>query len=511
MALSAVARTTVTMKGSMVEDLTNGSALQLSATLSRGHVALQEDGSEPLGALVTIRAGSNEAPAVPVELCLILDASGSMHRFCLDPEQRELWRRVAERRGDLIQDTADGREGWLWSGETLREMQGLIQTPMMAVIRGLAAVAQRMAPEDRLTVIAFADAAEVLLDRATADERQEGLSGVIDRLTRGMDDSGLGRGTRLAEALKATRQIVARQGDRAGRVLILSDGVVEEGDACLREVEAIADIGTPISTIGVGEEFDEELLMRIADDARGRYTYSPSATEIESVLGEEVVTLARLAARGLWLTIQPEAEVVFRELFQVAPAVSRFNSVWMEDGSYRYRLGDLARGETLQLLAEFALPPAAPGANAVAAVHVAAEEGSAAVALAVTGTAEAEKLWDREESAVGAMEAVQAYLGERRAHQAAADGDIDGATRHLRQTTRILRHMGQLTLASDTEALAADLEAGRTLSLHRTKQLKAATRRLGGSSPLADAARHDDPIPHDFVHDRNGGPPERIV
>src|SRR5262249_41978884 len=125
----------------------------MSAALSRGAVSPGEDGSEPLGVLLSISCGEDRPRTRPVEICLVLDASGSMHRFHLDAEQRALGRRIAESRGDLVCESADGHEGWLWSGETLREMRGLIRTPMMGVIRALGAMAAKLQPEDRLTVI----------------------------------------------------------------------------------------------------------------------------------------------------------------------------------------------------------------------------------------------------------------------------------------------------------------------------------------------------------------------
>src|SRR2546423_811623 len=82
---------------------------------------------------------------------------------------------------------------------------------------------------------------------------------------------------------------------------------------------------------------------------------APSASGVEAALNDEIEALSRLAARRLTLTIRPDRNVVFRELFQVAPAISRFNTLWTEGGGYRYCLGDLARGESVQLLAEFVL------------------------------------------------------------------------------------------------------------------------------------------------------------
>lgn len=478
--------------------------LQISAVLSRAAVAPGEDESEPVGALLSIWCGEGRARSGPLELCLVLDASGSMHRFHLDAEQRTLWRRIAEARGDLVCESADGQEGWLWSGETLREMRGLIQTPMMAVVRALGAMARRLEPEDRLTVIAFADEAEVLLNRAREAERAEGLRGVVSRLTRGVDDSGLGRGSRLAEALCLARRVTPNDPERPCRILIVSDGVVEDRTACLREAEEAADEGTLVSTIGVGDEFDEELLMRIADDARGCYTYAPTAAHVEAALNDEIEALARLAARRLTITIRPDRDVVFRELFQVAPAVSRFNTMWMEGGGYRYQLGDLARGETVQLLAEFVLPPTSSGPLRLGEVLVRAEGDRAAIPLEVTVADDAVRVWERDAEVIGVMEAIAVYLSERRAQEAASRADYEEATRQLRHTTRILQRMGRSALAADFEAAATDLEAGRTVSLSRTKKLKAATRRLEPLVAPSPAAAHAAPGHRDLVHGRGG-------
>jgi Ca-activated chloride channel family protein len=306
----------------------------------------------------------------------------------------------------------------------------------------------------------------------------------------------------LAEALGLARRVTPNDPERPSRILIVSDGVVEDRGACLREVEKAADEGTLVSTIGVGDEFDEELLMRIADDARGSYAYAPAAPDVEAALNAEVEALARLAARRVAITIRPDARVVFRELFQVAPTVSRFNTLWMEGGGYRYCLGDLARGETIRLLAEFVLPPSTAGRVPIGQIALRSEGESVQLSLEIAAAEDPWLIWERDGEVVGAMEAIAVYLAERRAQQAAARSDYEEATRQLRHTTRILQRMGRSTLAADFEAAAGDLEAGRTISLSRTKQLKAATRRLDVSGVASPSAAP--PAPRDLVHRRGG-------
>src|SRR5205823_14497011 len=122
----------------------------------------------------------------------------------------------------------------------------------------------------------------------------------LERLTAGAAQGGMGHNTRLAQALRlAFQRVDARQSAGAiHRAILVSDGQIEDRDACLPLIDEALERELVISAIGVGDSFDEEFLMRVADGTRGRYTYAPTARDLETALGEEFASMRSALARG---------------------------------------------------------------------------------------------------------------------------------------------------------------------------------------------------------------------
>ena len=61
----------------------------------------------------------------------------------------------------------------------------------------------------------------------------------------------------------------------------------------LNNITAVQEKGYAITTFGVGEEFDEEFLIRVADNSRGEYHYCPpTPTRSQTVSSKRSVRFA---------------------------------------------------------------------------------------------------------------------------------------------------------------------------------------------------------------------------
>jgi Ca-activated chloride channel family protein len=426
-----------------------------------------------------------------------------MHRIILEGEERERWRQLAQERGDLKWGRVDGREGWLWSGQTLAELQARQRTPMQAALRALTRAGERLRPEDGLTVVAFADRAQQLV--AADDPQRAGrIRATIATLSHGVDEQNLGNGTRLAEALRLAleeatgdrRQTTVASASNGGsgmpssaghlppaRLLLISDGLVEDRVATCAWVERIGDAGIPLSCIGVGDQFDEELLMWAADITRGRFRYAPTADALEAAVAEELERLETIAARHLTLSLSLLAGSQFRDLCQVTPDLSALHRVETDGATYRFSLGDLSERREALFLAEISLPPLPPGRHPVLTLEltgVSADDAplTAPAVEAVIQATDALLTAEPATADLDAIAAVHAYRAERRAQRALRRGQSSEATRHLRDTRQIVERLGHADLAAELEAQAAGFEAGVSPSAERAKRIKAEARRL---------------------------------
>ena len=80
--------------------------------------------------------------------------------------------------------------------------------------------------------------------------------------------------------------------NRLNRVLVLTDGQTYEETACIDLVEQNRD-QMSFSTMGVGVEFNEKLLQRIAQDSNGKYHFIGNPAEIPGIFEDELAGTAR--------------------------------------------------------------------------------------------------------------------------------------------------------------------------------------------------------------------------
>ena len=194
----------------------------------------------------------------------------------------------------------------------------------------------RMGPDDLLSIVTYSQRVEIPWPSRPVGRDREALHRIISGLYPGGStflSGGLEEGFRQAKSGK-------RKGT-LNRVLLLSDGLANVGvtdRGALRERAGdMAENGISVSTFGVGNDFDEELMTRIAGGGGGNYRYLGDPERIVAALESEFHTASRTAASEVEIIIRLKREC-------------RFGSVlgrdWRRDGdAYVVRLGDLSAGE----------------------------------------------------------------------------------------------------------------------------------------------------------------------
>jgi Ca-activated chloride channel family protein len=92
-------------------------------------------------------------------------------------------------------------------------------------------------------------------------------------------------------------------------VILISDGLANQGDTSLsglRNRARRAALGEyTLTTIGVGDDFDEQLLATLADAGTGNYYYIESGADLAKIFSDEFETARESVARGLAVVIRP--------------------------------------------------------------------------------------------------------------------------------------------------------------------------------------------------------------
>jgi len=157
----------------------------------------------------------------------------------------------------------------------------------------LKGLASQLRPNDRVSIVAYAGSAGVVLESTS----QFGYIGAaLDCLQAGGSTAG-GQGIELAYA-------IARANYRKGgvnRIFLSTDGDFNVGISDNKALEALVkrnrDDGITLTALGFGTgNYNEAMMERIADVGNGNYAYVDSAMEAKKVLEEELsATLVTIA------------------------------------------------------------------------------------------------------------------------------------------------------------------------------------------------------------------------
>jgi len=473
----------------------NGS-LEMHTALDYPFVPASRYLETPLHALVEIKPdpvrATDTRPAL--NLVLVVDSSATMHHFHLTEEEREYWMGVAISRDELERGEADESDATYWTGQTLSEMQSVARAPMALATDAIKDLLTSLRPGDQVSVIAFADRVHSVFNQQDWANFPDGCLAQMDLLRDRRLPVDIGTGTHMAEAL---RQASASLGQNVlshgvNRLIVLSDGIVQDAEATLRVISEIQAHGYAITTIGLGEEFDEEFLTRVADNSRGEYYYAADSVEITQRLSQEMTTLQTTIITDLYIAVRGLEGAVVQDIFLVRPAMTMFDEVHTEDGWLRAHVGDVSSAIPTGVIIQAAPPILPAGEHAIIEVlltwtdpngTLGGSAGNTRALIAARFTDDAALLNQTDPEVQDLVDRYAVYKYEREAQRAQERGDLETAREKLGAATRQLHKIGEDQLAEEMEGQLAGL--GGAADPSRIKRIKATTRRLA-SPPLAE-------------------------
>ncbi len=141
--------------------------------------------------------------------------------------------------------------------------------------------------------------------------------------------------------------------DQINRVILMSDGLANRGIVDQAELVKIAaqkrEEGVSTTTMGLGEDFNEDLLIEIADAGGGAFYFIESPEVTPGIFQEELSGLLKLVGQNLTLTVLPTVHVQQVRQMNTYPEESH------PDGQ-RYRMGDIHGDDTRSVMLEMKIP-----------------------------------------------------------------------------------------------------------------------------------------------------------
>ena len=125
----------------------------------------------------------------------------------------------------------------------------------------------------------------------------------------------------MAQGILAAHHELSRieQGGVAARVLLLTDGETFDANDCPAAAARLAALNAPLVTIGVGDDYNEELLRDLAEIGRGRPYHLQEIELLGEIFQLEVGSSMREVITDLRAQIQTVAGVSLDSVTRVYP------------------------------------------------------------------------------------------------------------------------------------------------------------------------------------------------
>ena len=348
-------------------------------------------------------------------------------------------------------------------------------------------VADQLGPPDTLAVVSFNDRATLVApaqtgrDTALLKEQINAIRAARWHGTGGRHSHGPGSAARAGQ-----------QRNAVSAMLLLTDGrTYGDEAACMQLAEEARRLQFVITPLGVGEEWNEDLLEALAYRSGSHSEYIDRPEAIVAAFQAHVEVLQATYGRDAQLIVEPHEGVRLAQVHRTAPLIGRVEvAPGGRASSQTFLLGSLHGGEDQEFLLELVAQQAAPGEVRLARLQLLYEPvGGAGVVrrvyeLTIPAVAAAGPAPALDGLVKMAVEKVVAYKLQQKAWQDLNEGNLASATQRLRMVATRLIDAGEEELARTVQAEADHLERTGQTSPTGTKQIKYGTRGLGRTQAM---------------------------
>jgi|HigsolmetaAR202D_1030399.scaffolds.fasta_scaffold00030_6 Uncharacterized protein containing a von Willebrand factor type A (vWA) domain len=418
--------------------------IHLQWTLSR---TVLPESNEPQLVYILLEATPQglptQMPKLPLNLCLVIDRSSSMR------------------------------------GERLMQVKDAAQR-----------IVDQMDQQDYFSLVTFNDRAETVISAQRVTNKAD-----LKRMINSIEAAG---GTEMATGMAMALQEIQRPMLARGinRMLLLTDGRTygDEG-RCVDIARRAQNRGIGITALGIGNEWNEDLLETIAARENSRTQYITSAQEVTAVFADELKRMHTIFAQGVTLQADVRPGGMLRSLDRVRPFISSVAVAEEQELRWTGSLGDWPGSDVQAFLIELVIPPLPagdhpmlklrlrydlPGVNQVGQVQEQIMRISVRSADSVGYEVDATvKHW---------LERLVAYRLQASAWKDVEAGRIEEATRRLQMAGTRLFDAGEVELARTVQDEATRLLRSGSTSAEGRKRIKYGTRGLIGRGDEASAS-----------------------
>ena len=375
------------------------------------------------------RIGEDALPTPPLNICLVLDCSTSMHGIRLDT----------------------------------------VKMTAFELIRQLHA-------DDILSVVKFSDKAEVIIPAGSLLNQEE-IRGKIQLLH-------AAGGTEIYQGLQAGFSEVMRyhSKDRINHVILITDGrTYGDEDECLKLVGLANLSGVGISALGIGGQWNDSFLDIIASRTGGSSRFVSHTEDLKRFLLDKISRLGHSFSEQVTYTFQTPPGIKLNYAFRIQPEISPLQT------DSPLVIGNVPRNSKLSLIVEFLVSEVPSGSQrmTLAKGYVSYEIPGRSERQKFTERLEIERPLSEEFDVtapppviIQAMSRLTLYRMQERARVDLEEGNMDEATRRLQGLATHLLAQGQNELARSVLGEVVHIQQNQAFSEEGEKRIKYGTRAL---------------------------------
>lgn len=392
----------------------------LHPVLNDPHVDANQPSSQRQLSIAISAISTGQERNVPLNLCLVLDHSGSMN----------------------------GR-------------------PLETVKKAAIQLVERLNPGDRISVVAFDHRAKVLVSNQEIDN-PENIKKQIKRLS-------ADGGTAIDEGLKLGIEEVAKgKNESVSQIFLLTDGENEHGDnqRCLKLAGLATGYNLTLNALGFGANWNQDILEKLADAGGGTLSY---IEQPEQAVEEFARLFTRVQSVGLTnayllFDLMPKVRLAeLKPIAQVAPDTIEL-PVQQEGSRFKVRLGDLMTDADRVVLANLYIGQLSEGHQTIANLQVRYDDPAfgqeALLSEIVPVQADAQRVYqpalnsEVQQSILALAKYRQTQIAEAKLQK----GDRAGAATMLQTAAKTAIQMGDQSAATVLQTSATRLQSGEELT-----------------------------------------------
>jgi Ca-activated chloride channel family protein len=298
-------------------------AFQLTVTPQ--HRVLPKDGGSTIVQVELKAPAPKDAPKVPINLAVVLDRSGSMAGVKLEKARQA-------------------------AGVLLDQLGG----------------------SDRFSLVVYDDAAEVLIPPQTVED----AAALKKRIAEIRDGGGTALHAGVEKGAAQLRKYLAKEA--VNRVILLSDGNANVGPSSPGDLARLGKElraeGIHVSTVGLGDDYNEDLMTALAEASHANYYYVQDVEKLPRIFSEELGTAQSVVARNVTVTITFPAGVKPR-------AVLGEDELRFEGQSVRIPLSDIHAAQMRRFLVSCDTPAGSEDESVLAEVALTYDDAASGRSL----------------------------------------------------------------------------------------------------------------------------------